>query len=103
MRPPHHETIIAREIAAEASASCGHHPQTILDPLDVIQEMCLDDTDKGREAFTFSKIKQLVRKAGARAREELVEAIGRALAAVTPDDAASWFTHAGYRSQDQSL
>jgi hypothetical protein len=58
-------------------------------------------------AKTFSvsvpTIKQLVRKAGACAREELVEAIGRALAAVTPDDAASWFTHACYRPQDQSL
>jgi len=37
----------------------------------------------------FSKIKHLVRKAGARMREELVEAIGRALASVTLDDAAS--------------
>ena len=51
----------------------------------------------------FSKIKQLVRKEGARAREALVEAIGRALAAVTAEDAAGWFAHAGYRVQDQSL
>ena len=51
----------------------------------------------------FSKIKQLVRKVGARGREALVEAIGRALAAVTPEDAAGWFTHAGYWPQDQPL
>jgi transposase len=51
----------------------------------------------------FSKIKQLVRKVGARVREALVEAIGRALAAVTPEDAAGWFAHAGYWSQDQPL
>ena len=51
----------------------------------------------------FSKIKHLVRKAGARMREELVEAIGRALASVTLDDAASWFAHAGYWPQDQPL
>ena len=51
----------------------------------------------------FSKIKALVRKAGARMRETLVEAIGRALAAVTPEDAASWFGHAGYWPQDQPL
>src|SRR5215212_1375809 len=45
----------------------------------------------------FSKIKALVRsKEGARVREALVEAIGRALAAVTPEDAASFFAHAGY-------
>jgi transposase len=52
----------------------------------------------------FSKIKQLVRKEGQRVREALVEALGRALAAVTPEDAAGWFAHAGYHwSQDQPL
>lgn len=51
----------------------------------------------------FSKINGLVRKVGARSREALVEAIGRALSAVTPDDAAGWFDHAGYESQDQPL
>ncbi len=51
----------------------------------------------------FSKIKCIVRKAGARTREALVEAIGRALAAVTPEDAAGWFDHAGCVLQDQSL
>ncbi len=51
----------------------------------------------------FSKIKALVRKEGARVREALVEAIGRALAAITPGDAAGWFAHAGYRPQDQPL
>jgi transposase len=51
----------------------------------------------------FSKIKHLVRKEGQRVREALVEAIGRALAAVTAEDAAGWFAHAGYWPQDQSL
>ena len=51
----------------------------------------------------FSKIKQLVRKEGARVREVLVEAIARALAAVTIEDAAGWFAHAGYWPQDQPL
>ena len=51
----------------------------------------------------FSKIKQLVRKVGARGREALVEAIARALAAVTVEDAAGWFAHAGYWPQDQPL
>src|SRR5829696_6773821 len=51
----------------------------------------------------FSKIKHLVRKAGARVREALVEVIGRALTAVTIEDAAGWFAHAGYWPQDQSL
>jgi transposase len=51
----------------------------------------------------FSKIKHLVRKAGARVREALAEAIARALAAVTLEDAAGWFAHAGYWPQDQPL
>src|SRR5687767_9511276 len=51
----------------------------------------------------FSKIKTLVRKEGARVREVLAEAIGRALAAVTTEDTAGWFAHAGYWPQDQSL
>ena len=49
----------------------------------------------------FSKIKGIVRKVGARTREALVEAMDRALAAVTPEDAAGWFAHCGYRPQDQ--
>jgi transposase len=51
----------------------------------------------------FSKIKGIVRKVGARSREALVEAMDRALAAVTPEDAAGWFAHAGYETQDQTL
>ncbi len=51
----------------------------------------------------FSKIKQLVRKAGARTRDALDKAIGDALSAVTPEDAAGWFAHCGYRAQDQCL
>jgi transposase len=51
----------------------------------------------------FSKVKGLVRKEDARVREALVEAIGRALGAVTPEDAASFFAHAGYWPQDQPL
>ncbi len=51
----------------------------------------------------FSKIKGLVRKAGARTREALVEAIAAALSAVTAEDVAGWFDHAGYEPADQAL
>jgi transposase len=51
----------------------------------------------------FAKIKALARKVGARVREALVEAIGRALVAVTTEDAAGWFAHVGYCPQDQLL
>jgi transposase len=47
----------------------------------------------------FSKIKALVKAAGARTRAALDAAIADALAAVTPADADGWFTHAGYLSR----
>jgi transposase len=46
----------------------------------------------------FSKIKTRVKAAGARTRTALDRAIAAALDAVTPADAAGWFTHAGYLS-----
>ena len=51
----------------------------------------------------FSKIKRLVRKAEARTREALIEAIGSALSAVNSEDARSFFEHCGYRIPVQSL
>lgn len=55
----------------------------------------------------FSKVKGIVRKADARTRgaldEALDEAIGEALRAVMPEDASGWFAHCGYRPLDQSL
>ncbi|CAN5280909.1 hypothetical protein BH24ACT16_BH24ACT16_00190 [soil metagenome] len=44
----------------------------------------------------FSKIKNLLRKAAARSREALVEAIAQALCAVSPEDALGFFEYAGY-------
>jgi transposase len=49
----------------------------------------------------FSKIKNAVRKAGARTREALDEALGEALGAVTLGDVAGWFSHCGYEARDQ--
>lgn len=49
----------------------------------------------------FSKLKALMRRAEARTREALLEAMGEALRAVTPQDAAGWFTHCGYGAVDQ--
>ncbi len=44
----------------------------------------------------FSKIKAILRGLGARTREALQEAIRLAIEAITPDDVAAWFAHAGY-------
>lgn len=49
----------------------------------------------------FSKIKTLLRGLGARTRDALQEAVRLASEAVTHDDVAAWFAHAGYALPDQ--
>jgi transposase len=51
----------------------------------------------------FAKIKALLRKAGARTREALLEAMGEALDAVTASDVRGFFEHRGYRASAQLL
>jgi transposase len=51
----------------------------------------------------FAKVKALLRRAGSRTRETLVEAMGWALEAVTVPDARRFFEHCGYRVLDESL
>ena len=51
----------------------------------------------------FAKVKGTLRKAGARSREALIEAMGRALDAITPRDARGFFEHCGYRAPGQPL
>jgi transposase len=46
----------------------------------------------------FSKIKGLLRKAEARSREALLEAIGTAISAITDQDTRGFFEHCGYRA-----
>jgi transposase len=48
---------------------------------------------------TFSKLKTFLRRAGARTREALQEAIVQALRTVTAQDAQGWFRHGGYLPQ----
>ena len=51
----------------------------------------------------FSKVKGLLRRAEARTRESLIEAMGRALCAVSARDARGFFEHCGYGSMGQLL
>jgi transposase len=51
----------------------------------------------------FSKVKGLLRRAEARTREALIEAMGLALKAVSARDARGYFWHCGYRSMGQLL
>jgi hypothetical protein len=60
----------------------------------IIQDMCLNDTHKGREAL--SKAKGILKKAKARTLETPFEATTRALDAVGERDAQGFFGHCGY-------
>jgi transposase len=51
----------------------------------------------------FSKIKGMVRQAGARTKDALVDVLGEALSAISAQDAQGYFEHAGYRPQAQLL
>jgi transposase len=51
----------------------------------------------------FSKIKGLMRKAEARSREALLEAMGSALSALSAEDARGFFEHCGYRAMVQAF
>ena len=51
----------------------------------------------------FSKVKGLMRRAEARTREALIEAMGLALSAVSARDARGFFGHCGYSSMGQLL
>lgn len=77
-----HRTARVRELVEERGAELLFLPSYSPD-LNPIEE-------------AFSKIKNLLRKAGVRTREALEEVMGEALAAVTLEDVAGWFLHCGY-------
>ena len=51
----------------------------------------------------FAKIKSILRQAGARTKDALVEVLGEALSAISAQDARAYFEHAGYRTRAQLL
>jgi transposase len=51
----------------------------------------------------LSKVKHILRKIAARTKEALIEAMGRALGAVSAQDVRGFFTHCGYRIPAQQL
>ena len=51
----------------------------------------------------FSKVKNALRKAGARTHGALLGAMDEALSSVTPVDVAGWFSHCGYRVEVRYL
>ncbi len=59
------------------------------------------DLDPIEEAF--AKIEGMLRRAGARTKDALVEASGEALSALGAQEARGYFRHAGHRPQAQPL
>jgi transposase len=51
----------------------------------------------------FAKLKHILRKTSARTKEALIEAMSRALAAVSAEDVRGFFVHCGYRAPAQQL
>ena len=51
----------------------------------------------------FAKIKGILRRAGARTKDALVDVLGEALSAISVQDARGYFEHAGFRLQAQLL
>ena len=52
---------------------------------------------------SLSKVKHILRTIGARTKDALIEAMGRALAAVSSEDVRGFFAHCGYREVVQPL
>jgi transposase len=51
----------------------------------------------------FSKMKGIVRRAGARTKYALIDVLSEALSAISVQDARGYFEHAGYRLRAQLL
>jgi transposase len=51
----------------------------------------------------FAKVKHILREIAARAKGALIEAMGRALEAVSTEDVRGFFVHCGYRPPAQQL
>jgi transposase len=77
-----HKSVVAREAIEAAGAEVLFLPPYSPD-LNPIEKM-------------WSKVKAIVRSAGARTRETLHEALTKAFARVTAKDARAWFAHCGY-------
>jgi hypothetical protein len=69
--------------------------------VDLLASLLPRDLNPIEEAF--SKIKHLLRKIAARTKEALIEALGRALGAVSTEDVRGFFAHCGYRAPAQQL
>jgi len=85
----------------ESALLCSAQPWQEHDAPGKHDERSSPDLNPVEEAF--SKVKGLVRRAGARSRKALIEAMERALDAVTTKDTQGSFKHCGYPLPTQPL
>jgi transposase len=85
---PAHKPARVRELIEERGCELIYLPPPTCSDLNPIEE-------------AFSKIKGILRRAGARTKEALLEVLGKALSAVSARDAGGYFEHAGYRPRAQ--
>jgi hypothetical protein len=96
-----------RELCGDGQSLGAHRPKRIRELIEargaelVFVPSYSPDMNPIEQAF--SKIKNILRKLGARTHEALLEAMEEALCKVTPADAAGWFDHCGYQVEVQYL
>ncbi len=98
----------AGQIVVMDNLSAAHRPRRIRELIEhqgceLLYLAAYSSPDYNPIEEAFSKIKNLLRKAAARAKEALIEALGQALSAVTVEDVLGYFEHAGYRPTGQLL
>jgi transposase len=85
----------------------AHKPARVREPIEergcelVYLPAYSPDFDPIEEAF--AKVKDMLRQARARTKDALMSVLGKALSAVSAQDARGYFEHAGYRPQAQLL
>jgi transposase len=88
-------SLLTRELASGSSSKSATNCELVYLP------PYSPDLNPIEEAF--SKMKGIICKVGARSREALIKAMGKALDAITSWDAKGFFEHCGYRSPGQLL
>ncbi len=97
----------AGQIVVMDNLSAAHRPRRIRELIEhqgcELLYLAAYSPDYNPIEEAFSKIKNLLRKAAARSKEALIQAIVQVLSAVTAEDALGYFEHAGYRPTGQLL
>jgi transposase len=76
----------------------AHRPKRVRELIEERGCELVYSPDLNPKEKALSKIKHILRKIRARTKDALMEAMGRALGAVSAKDAGGFFAHCGYRA-----